>query len=282
MTKHETATLYSSARQDKTHTSASYVSRLRRQRAIAVRGENMRIDLRAEQASASLHGLLKSLYTVGFTWVVSRVNALLLPPESSAPKQRLAGNSGSALNNGLAPNGWPEGTVFVDALDIFGFENFALNSFEQLCINFANEKLHQVRTARVRAHCVLTSESTFMFAGTCAFACDETHLHSCEEASDETRNCSDKASDETHALAPLAFARACAFQLPPATTISPCNISFPLLLWPSPDAAVSLPSPYLRFPRHSTQSSLSALIVCDKTTNASHVRIYIMELAGAS
>ena len=78
-------------------------------RSLNVRGEVTRIDLRAEQAERLLRGLLKSLYTLGFAWIVRRVNTVL-----------------------QVGGGWPESAVVIDILDIFGFENFTHNSFEQV------------------------------------------------------------------------------------------------------------------------------------------------------
>ena len=68
--------------------------------------------------------LAQSLYVNAFEWVVAAVNAHMckdVSPEASA-----------------APG---HDQRFVGLLDIFGFENFAVNSFEQLCINFTNERL---------------------------------------------------------------------------------------------------------------------------------------------
>ncbi|EMS55825.1 Myosin-J heavy chain [Triticum urartu] len=68
-------------------------------------------------ATVSRDGLAKQIYCRLFDWLVNRLNASIGQDAHSA---RLIG-----------------------VLDIYGFESFKTNSFEQLCINFTNEKLQQ-------------------------------------------------------------------------------------------------------------------------------------------
>jgi len=75
------------------------------------------VPVNAEAASNNRHSLVKSLYLRLFDWIVSRINQNLVSKE-------LIKNS-------------------IGVLDIAGFEIFESNSFEQLCINFTNEKLQQ-------------------------------------------------------------------------------------------------------------------------------------------
>ncbi|XP_035498250.1 unconventional myosin-Va isoform X2 [Scophthalmus maximus] len=61
--------------------------------------------------------LAKHIYAKLFSWIVGNINYAL----KSAAKQH----------------------SFIGVLDIYGFETFDVNSFEQFCINYANEKLQQ-------------------------------------------------------------------------------------------------------------------------------------------
>ncbi|XP_075067299.1 myosin-6 [Mixophyes fleayi] len=70
-----------------------------------------------QQVSYSIGALAKSVYEKMFLWMVVRINVTL---ETKQPRQ-----------------------YFIGVLDIAGFEIFDFNSFEQLCINFTNEKLQQ-------------------------------------------------------------------------------------------------------------------------------------------
>ncbi|KAF4790133.1 myosin-7 [Turdus rufiventris] len=70
-----------------------------------------------QQVIYAVGALAKAVYEKMFNWMVTRINNSL---ETKQPRQ-----------------------YFIGVLDIAGFEIFDFNSFEQLCINFTNEKLQQ-------------------------------------------------------------------------------------------------------------------------------------------
>ncbi|XP_078666632.1 unconventional myosin-Va-like isoform X3 [Branchiostoma floridae x Branchiostoma belcheri] len=79
--------------------------------------------LRSSEAMHGRDALAKFLYGQLFDWIVSKINTVLTP---------------QAKENS-----------FIGVLDIYGFEVFEVNSFEQFCINYANEKLQQQFTQHV-------------------------------------------------------------------------------------------------------------------------------------
>ncbi|XP_075871183.1 unconventional myosin-VIIa-like [Nelusetta ayraudi] len=91
-------------------------------RTLITRGETVSTPLSREQALDVRDAFVKGIYGRLFVWIVEKINAAIYRPVSRTSKS-------SRRSIGL--------------LDIFGFENFTVNSFEQFCINFANENLQQ-------------------------------------------------------------------------------------------------------------------------------------------
>ncbi|KAL4070693.1 myosin class I heavy chain [Scleroderma citrinum] len=82
------------------------------------RGSVYDVPLNPTQAAAGRDALAKVLYNNLFEWIVSRINVSMKARSTTAH--------------------------VIGILDIFGFEIFEDNSFEQLCINYVNEKLQQI------------------------------------------------------------------------------------------------------------------------------------------
>ncbi|XP_037052818.1 unconventional myosin-Vb [Peromyscus leucopus] len=70
-----------------------------------------------QQVVNARDALAKHIYAQLFSWIVEHIN--------------------KALHSSLKQH------TFIGVLDIYGFETFEINSFEQFCINYANEKLQQ-------------------------------------------------------------------------------------------------------------------------------------------
>ena len=88
-------------------------------RIIEARGDKIRTPLQPDKAADARDALAKTVYGAVFLWVVSEVNGCI----------KWENDSDIRSSSGV--------------LDIFGFESFAVNSFEQLCINYTNEALQQ-------------------------------------------------------------------------------------------------------------------------------------------
>lgn len=92
---------------------------------ISTRSETVLKDADYKSANVSRDSVAKYIYTLLFDWIVQIVNTKLSPPTASKAQ------------------------TFIGVLDIYGFEHFESNSFEQFCINYANEKLQQEFTRHV-------------------------------------------------------------------------------------------------------------------------------------
>lgn len=99
---------------------------LRTRTVVSGRGSAFTVHFSAAQAATARDSLAKAVYERLFSWLVGAANASLLVAQPAAPSELEAEHR------------------FIATLDIFGFENFESNSFEQLLINYCNEKLqHQ-------------------------------------------------------------------------------------------------------------------------------------------
>uniref|UniRef100_A0A3Q3GXY4 Unconventional myosin-VIIa-like n=1 Tax=Labrus bergylta TaxID=56723 RepID=A0A3Q3GXY4_9LABR len=91
------------------------------ERSLMTTRESVTKPLTCEQAQDGRDAFVKAIYGRLFIWVVDKINAAIYKPSEDTDVVRQS----------------------IGLLDIFGFENFNKNSFEQLCINFANEQLQQ-------------------------------------------------------------------------------------------------------------------------------------------
>jgi myosin-5 len=89
------------------------------QKVVVVRGEEIKTELTPAMAADARDALAKTIYGALFLWVVDQVNQSICWEDDGDVRSS------------------------VGVLDIFGFECFDINSFEQLCINFTNEALQQ-------------------------------------------------------------------------------------------------------------------------------------------
>ena len=94
------------------------------ERTMSTRGEVFKVPLKPDAAQEGADAYAKEIYSKVFLWIVREVNW------ATCAEENYEGGCAGGFNT-------------IGLLDIFGFESFPVNGYEQLCINYANEKLQQ-------------------------------------------------------------------------------------------------------------------------------------------
>jgi len=97
---------------------------------VAADDTTFKVHMNSEQAKDTCDAFAKEIYSNIFEWLVGEIN------DATCAENNFEKSPGGRFGN-------------IGLLDIFGFECFEVNQFEQLCINHANEKLQQKFTSDI-------------------------------------------------------------------------------------------------------------------------------------
>lgn len=92
------------------------------ERTMKTRTDSYKVPLNADAAQEAADSFAKEIYSKSFLWLVRAIN------DATCAEKNYQGGGQSDFG-------------IIGLLDIFGFESFVRNRFEQLCINYCNEKL---------------------------------------------------------------------------------------------------------------------------------------------
>ncbi|KAF5295154.1 hypothetical protein FQR65_LT10542 [Abscondita terminalis] len=107
------------------------------ERVIAAHKDIMRKEHTESEAFYGRDALAKAIYDRLFSWIVDKINSAVAVDTNSKKSYK---------------------SSLIGVLDIYGFEIFDNNSFEQFCINYCNEKLQQLFIGKIR----ISNESLLM------------------------------------------------------------------------------------------------------------------------